>query len=734
MDVSLKYITRVLRCTVVRRSMIFILVFSVVFLVASPAFSRLVNNVDVRTRSTGYEVRVEFFLPMRYVNHRPKSKGKILRIQMSPSVIGLNDPETIEQLGERQILSWDRSTLIPLREMTYEGGNPARPTLTLRFKRDVEFDVRSSGDLRTLIITVRTEKPGKPEKEPEPEVILPEPAMPTPDLSAGTPKMSELMDEAGGAMIDRNFRRAIQLYTKVLRNPDTVYRRDAQELLGLARHRNGQLAHAKAEYEKYLKLYPEGPGADRVRQRLSGLLTAAAKPKDKLRKPKRPEVVGESDWDHQVFGSLSELYIYSDSKFQDGTRTTNQSDSLASLDFNTRSRSDRYEIRTQFFGTHEADLRSNGSGDRVSVNNLFVDLEDRKWELSGRFGRQSRSSGGVFGRFDGGLISYNILPEVKVNGVFGYPVASSSDDGFNTDKHFYGASVDLGTFWDSVDLNLFAISQEVEGIVDRESVGGEIRYFHPQRSFFSFMDYDTSYNELNIFLINGGWTFPTKTRLNLVLDYRRSPILSTSNALIGQTITGIPGLLNTLTEDEIRQLALDRTATNKSVTIGIVQDLNEIYQLVAELTISELTATPASPSVPVAPVVQVPATPSTGKEYFYLTQLIASNFFMEGDINVIELRYADTMSNDSFSFNLNLRYPFTPDFRVNPRIQTNYRKNKNDDGESVTIRPLVRIDYRWKKWLRFELEGGREWREDTVLGNTEKTTGYFATVGFRAYF
>jgi hypothetical protein len=736
----LSHIIRQLHRTTVRRSMIFILVFSVVFLVASPAFSRLVNNVDIRTRSTGYEIRVEFFLPMRYVSHRPKGKGNILRIQMRPSVIGIDDPETLEQLGDRQLLSWDRSIGIPLREMTYEGGIPDRPELTLRFTRDVKFDVKNSGDLRTLIITVHTEKPKKPEKEPEAEAVLPEPAMPTPDLSAGTPKMSELMDEAGGAMIDRNFRRAIQLYTKVLRNPDTVFRRDAQELLGLARHRNGQRAHAKAEYEKYLKLYPEGPGSDRVRQRLSGLLTAAAKPKDKLRKPKRPEVGSESDWDHQIFGSLSELYIYSDSKFQDGTRTTNQSDFLTSLDFNTRSRSDRYEIRTQFFGTHEADLRSNGSGDRVRVNNLFVDVEDRKWELSGRFGRQSRSSGGVFGRFDGGLISYNILPEVKVNGVFGYPVVSSSNDGFNTDKHFYGASVDLGTFWDSVDLNLFAINQEVEGIVDRQSVGGEVRYFHPQRSLFSFVDYDTSYNELNIFLINGGWTFPTKTRLNLVLDYRRSPILSTSNALIGQT-KDISGLLNFLTKDEIRQRALDSTATTKSATIGIVQDLNEKYQVVAEVTVTETSGTPFIPSIPaivvppaVPDVESVPATSSSGKQYFYLAQFIASNFFMEGDINIIELRYADTMTNDSFSFNLNLRYPFTPDFRVNPRIQTNYRKNKNDDGESVTIRPLVRIDYRWKKWLRFELEGGREWREDTTLGNTEKTTGYFATVGFRAYF
>ena len=720
------------RRIICRQFLILVLAFSAVFLFTSTAFSRLVNKVDIRERSTGYEVRVDFFLPMRYVSHRPQSKGSILRIQMRPSVIGLNNPDTIEELSERQLLSWDRSSPIPLTEITYEGGIPDRPELTLRFKRDVEFNVQSSGDLRTLIIIVRTEKPKVPEKQPEAEAVLPEPAMPIPDLSAGSPRMSELMDEAGGAMIDRNFRRAVQLYTKVLRDPNTVFRQDAQELLGLARDRNGQKAHAKAEYEKYLELYPEGPGADRVRQRLAGLLTAASTPKGKLREAKRPEPKSKSAWDHQVFGSLSEFYNYSDTKNQDGTTDINQSQSLTSLDFSTRSRSDRYEIRTQFFGTHEVDLRSNGDDDTSRINNLFIDMEDRKWGLSGRFGRQTQSSGGILGRFDGGVISYEILDQVKINGVFGYPVISSGDSAFNTDKQFYGASLNLGTFWDSVDFNLFAINQEVEGIDDRQAVGGEIRYFDPKKSLFSYVDYDTSYDELNIFLINGGWTFPSKTRVNLVLDYRKSPILTTSNALIGQTVQDIPILLNTQTEDEIRQLALDRTASTKSATLGIVQDLNEKYQVVAEVTVTETSGTPLTPADP--PIIQVEPNPSTGKEYFYLTQFIASNLFMEGDINIIELRYADTMSNDSYSFNLNLRYPITPNFRVNPRIQTNYRKNKNDDGESLTIRPLMRIDYRWKKWLRFELEGGREWREESSLGTTNKSTGYFATAGFRAYF
>jgi len=69
----------------------------------------------------------------------------------------------------------------------------------------------------------------------------------------------------------------------------------------------------------------------------------------------------------------------------------------------------------------------------------MVKLLDLGGGLSGRFGRQSQSSGGVLGRFDGGVVSYEIFPQLKIGGVFGYPVVSSDDRAFDTDKHFYGA-------------------------------------------------------------------------------------------------------------------------------------------------------------------------------------------------------------------------------------------------------------------------------------------------------
>ena len=49
------------------------------------------------------------------------------------SSLGFDDTELLQELRKREILSWDRSIPVPIKELTYEGDTPDRPTLTLRF-------------------------------------------------------------------------------------------------------------------------------------------------------------------------------------------------------------------------------------------------------------------------------------------------------------------------------------------------------------------------------------------------------------------------------------------------------------------------------------------------------------------------------------------------------------------------------------------------------------------------
>lgn len=562
---------------------------------------------------------------------------------------------------------------------------------------------------------------------PQTATVKEEPPKPKPQVPAkplAAEKKERLLISGKEAMLAENYRRAVQIYTRLLETGDPEISQQALEYLGLARERNNQLAHAKAEYEKYLTLYPSGEGAERVKQRLAGVLTARSTPKGKLRKAKS-QAEGRSTWQNEVYGSLSQFYDRDESYTNNEDAVVNRSALSTDLDLNARFRSDNFDIRTAFSGGYENDfLDDDDSNERIS--SLYIDALAHKLELSTRIGRQSRSTGGVLGRFDGGLVSWQAMDKLGINLVGGFPVASSKEIEIDTSRPLYGISFDLGTYADRWDFNTFYITQNVDGIVDREAIGGEVRYFHPDYSFFSLVDYDISYDELNTFLFNGNWSITQNTTINISTDYRLSPILTSSNALQGQTASTIDALLLTFTEDEIRQLAQDRTATSRTYTLGLTHSFNEKLQVSGDLTISKFSGTPTSGGVL--------GYEGTDYEFYYSLQFIGSSLIKEGDIAIIGLRYSDTSTSSTYSVNINTRYPITNNLRVNPRFLVDYRTVNDSSREQLKFRPLVRLEYRWKRRYNFEVEGGMEFSTDETSTTVDDRRGYFLTIGYRIDF
>ena len=113
------------------------------------------------------------------------------------------------------------------------------------------------------------------------------------------------MQRAKSDITAKNYSSAIRYLTALTATGDNKYAREALELLGLARQRNNQTAHAVDIYEKYLVLYPDGEDSDRVRQRLAGLLTASSSPRKKIHQSTADEDIN----DVTTYGSLSQSYI-----------------------------------------------------------------------------------------------------------------------------------------------------------------------------------------------------------------------------------------------------------------------------------------------------------------------------------------------------------------------------------------------------------------------------------------
>ncbi|MBU0481829.1 MAG: SPOR domain-containing protein [Proteobacteria bacterium] len=576
------------------------------------------------------------------------------------------------------------------------------------------------------------------EKEPKPVAVKPAPPM-------TKKRVVSLMDEAEKEMIAGNYQRSILIYTRILQDPGQSERKKAQELLGFAREQNGQLAHARAEYEKFLQLYPEGEDSERVRQRLAGLLTARATPREPLKKR-------GADDRTDVFGSVSQYYYYDELSRKEGGKTVTRSALANDLVFNVRKKTADYESRTLFVGGYELDGTPDRNETRIST--FYIDAANKK-NISGRIGRQSRSTGGVLGRFDGGLFSYSLSPKLKANLVGGFPVDSSGLDRFETDKYFYGASFDLGPFAEYWNSSVFFINQEEGGVIDRQAAGGEIRFFHPRASFFTLVDYDLYFDDLNTALFTGSFNFPDKTIINLSADYRNSPILTSNSALAGiagKKILRDPANVNDfvmiedledlklfLSDEEIRDISGKKNFKTSSYSLGIVRPISKKIQLGLDtIATKQYSAEAFNTGLyellsdgTVQPVPEIPASPETPFEYTYTMQLIGSNLVKEGDIAIIAGSYSDRTTQEVYSASVNTRYPISRYWRINPRINATYSKIRGLDTTQLKIRPLFRMDYRLlKPRIHLTFEAGMEWINHNP-DDAMNTVSYFGSLGYR---
>lgn len=568
-------------------------------------------------------------------------------------------------------------------------------------------------------------KPAVTKAKPESQRNLPPQQHRSAAISAE--RLDALMEEARQKMTAEDYSGAIRIYTKVSLSAENRYSQDALEFLGLARERKAQQAQAKLVYRKYLERYPDGEGAERVRQRLVALVTARKEPREKLRTPQARSSQQASGWN--VFGGLSQFYRRDESTTgldeDDEVTTVTQSSLDTNMDMTARRRSDDYDIRARFTGGYLHDFLDDGVNSDTTVSSMYFDAQNTKHELSMRLGRQSRSSGGVLGRFDGLLLGFPLGKKFSVSAVGGYPVESSTDSP-ETDRYFYGLTLAADGFAKGWDANIFAIEQRMEGLTDRRAIGGELRYFNPSLSFFSLIDYDIHYNELNIGQFLGNWILPDKTTINLTLDYRNSPILTTRNALTGQGVDSLDDLQDNFSDSEIFDLARDRTPTSKLVTLGVSRPLHEKLQISGDVTVTNLSDTDESGDVE--------ATVGTGTDYFYNLQLIGSNLIKTGDITILGLRYADTDDRGITSLTFNMRYPFNRKLRINPRFRADYRKNRDDDTDQMIYRPSLRLSYQAMRKLRLEAELGGEYSDREIVDGSTKDRSYYFNIGYRSDF
>ena len=491
-------------------------------------------------------------------------------------------------------------------------------------------------------------------------------------------------------------------------------------MLGLSRQRKGQNAHAAAAYKKYLEQYPTSDGAKRVKQRLSGLMTATQGPRDKIHDEAELE---EQRGVFSGYGTLSQYYRKDIAKTDDidGSITT-LSQLVTFLDVTTMYQTANFDQNFRFTADDTYDFLDDDEKNSFRFIEMFYDLSSRKTGTSGRIGRQALRIGGILNRFDGISAGYQFTPDMRLNALAGYPVDIDNKTSINQHKSFYGFIFETGTFLEHWDMNLFFFDQDIDGMDDRTSTGTEVRYNDRTMSLFGMIDYDLTFNDINIFQLNANMLFDRGRTAYMNAFMRKTPPLATSNALIGQTATSIEELEQTYSIEQIYQLAEDRTADSATITLGGSQPISEKFQANADVTFSKVDGTPASGGVP--------ETPGTGTDYFISAQIVGNNLILKRDTGVLGLRYLDTSMSDTWSIIANTRIPVSRNWRVNPRLQYDIRKSS--DGRSQNkISALVRTDYRYLNKVRFDLEIGYDDTSDEMNGASLGTNNLYFMAGYR---
>jgi len=553
-------------------------------------------------------------------------------------------------------------------------------------------------------------------------VVLPVTAPAVPDS-----KSEQLMRDARAAMIAGELSRAIQIYTKVLQQSPNEHQQDAQEYLALARERNGQLAHAKAEYQRYLSVYPEGDGADRVQQRLAALLATAG--------PDAPQSAATGSYNSARRGTAAVWKVRTfASQFyrRDVNQTDNQDDIVSQssvysdLSIDARRRGERFDFSARLTGGHRYDLLDEQARDDrdFRLSYAYADLADANTRLRGRLGRQTRNSGGVLGRFDGLNLTYGLTERLTLEAVAGKPVYSTTD-GVDDERTFYGLSTNFGPIGDNLDLRVFVLQQEIEGLTDRQSVGGELRYFGETKSLWGMVDYDTGFKELGSVFLQGSWRLPSNFTITGLVDKRQSPYLSLGNAMIGQFAEDFSNLTTLFTEEEIRQFALDRSASTTTVTLGLSKALTPKLQLGFNATQSTIEATPESGGVIANPEAEYS---------YYSVDLVASSLFSERDVSIFGLRYSESNNTNTYTLNLDSRFRIGRSWRIAPRLRIAYREIVSDASEQWIYTPGLRLEYRHGKKVRVELMAGKQFSVREMATADQDRESYYVSLGYQLFF
>ena len=727
------------------------------------AQAQIIEDIDVRREGADAIVQIRLSVPVQYrrtvasrSNDLTQAYYDVVAAGLNPSVLVTSERRLAPAMGLPQITVTDESVgrADLSRKLVVRFGSPTPSRVRAgQGDRVIELVLIGKGAGVTAALRPGSGQVATPGPSPAaaaapvaatpaPEVAATPVAVPPSDAAAVPAPANaaeveaaaaRLLAEAKAGLAREDFALALDRLNQVLGLPPNAASREAQELAGRVRLKVGDYPQARAEFELFLKLYPTGADAERVREELARLPAPVA-----AAEPSAPAAPTTST----VSGSVSQFYYGGQSKvrtqeFQDSPigglpelvsdnslSGTDQKQTVTSLDFNWRYRDTDSDMRFVFRDAWTANLLPDGRNkNRLSA--LYFDHRSIALGTSLRLGRQSPTGGGVLGRFDGVQAGYYLRPKWRLNAVAGVPV----DTLLESKRHFYGGWIDAEALTPELSASVYGNQQMIDGRIDRRALGTEVRYFSGGVSASAIFDYDTVIKGLNIASVQATWIGEAGDTVNALYDRRATPMLMLGNALFFQDPTKplvqrLKDLLGSTTLEALRRQVKAINSYTTQALLGVTHPVTPNWQVGGDLRLTNVGA--------IAPVPDIlpQGAKSTGNLWSLGGQVIGTNLYSERDTHVFSVTVltGPQYSGKLFSYNNSSQvaqvWQLEPSFRV-------YLQNDDSGLKTTRWAPGLRVSWRAGKQATLESEVSYERSKLSSPTTNENSNRVFYYLGGR---
>jgi len=231
---------------------------------------------------------------------------------------------------------------------------------------------------------------------------------------------------------------------------------------------------------------------------------------------------------------------------------------------------------------------------------------------------------------------------------------------------------------------MYGVHQVIDSEVDRQTLGSEFRYVNDGIFAQGRVDFDVHFGELNSILLNVSKTTANNSSINASYNFRKSPYLSTRNALIGQGLDSVEALKNQLTgTEDLESLAVDRSLDSQTLTVGFGKKISDDISFSGSLAWLSLDQGVTSGGVTGSPAFD---------QIYGDARVTFQNLFFNRHTFTFGLRFASQDRTDVLSFITSSSFRIKDHWSIAPRFRIDKRDNL-DGSKQTNLAPALRIEY-----------------------------------------